>query len=457
MQTALFIMMPTESHYFVAFGLAKSLQSKGFKIYFTYDGKSSHAEFLLNEGFLPIQLRYATEYKNMSFKLMFAFFIKSILDHNFTKIRYREFLNEVIDLQRLEKNISPSIIFIDSHFSHNVLFLWRCFNKIVVINTKLSTCKSPGIPPLTVGWIAHKGLINFLRAEIDWMSLFVRRKIKIFKESIAFTGYNNEYFLKKQIRNSAKKRVSQWLSYSNCFGRGVISSPKIITYPSCLEYSCKKRFSDEYYIEFSLGRDENNYYSNEYLNLIEELDNRRQGVQIVYCAIGTQTKINDIRGTQLLRNVISGLGYIDGIELVVATGGITLNLYALPPNVHIFSKLPQLHMLSHADLMINHGGLNSISECIQAQVPVLVYPFLKNYDHFGNAARVMENGFGLIGNPSQDTPTDIVKKVQHLLSNSSYKWPLEKRLKGSQDIKFDDFIASYFSHTDLAKSDKCIN
>ena len=71
--------------------------------------------------------------------------------------------------------------------------------------------------------------------------------------------------------------------------------------------------------------------------------------------------------------------------------------------------------------MITHGGLNSISECIQAQVPMLSFPLIKKVDHFGNSARVEANGFGLKADIEKDSISIIENKILSILNNQYFR------------------------------------
>lgn len=401
--------MPMTSHYYVALGLARQLRDKGYEVYFTYDGQNEHRELIRREGFKSIYMMYATEYKHLSPKLMLALFLKTILDPDFTRKRYRSFLAEMNEILRIEKEIHPSLIFIDSHFSHNILFLWKSIRRIIILNTKLSTRKAPCIPPLNVGWVAQNTCWSYLKSEWAWVKYLFPKRLKLLKEWIIFLGYSDEYFYQKIIRHSHQRNVSQWLTWQNSFDRGAIGIPKLITYPRCLEYTWKPDFVDEYYVEIPFQKIESGLFTEQYCSLIEQLKTRKQEVKVIYCALGTLGGNFLKRAGLLLHKIIEAFGNEPNVELVIVSGNISL-----PPsqydNVHIFDKVPQLDILKHANVMINHGGLNSISECIHAGVPMLIYPLIENCDHGGNAARVVANGFGLKGNVLKETSEDIKKK-----------------------------------------------
>ena len=70
--------------------------------------------------------------------------------------------------------------------------------------------------------------------------------------------------------------------------------------------------------------------------------------------------------------------------------------------------------------MINHGGLNSITECVLNEVPVIAYPPSRKADHSSNSARVVYHRLGLRGRIWKDSPKAISKKIDRIKSNYDY-------------------------------------
>lgn len=99
--------------------------------------------------------------------------------------------------------------------------------------------------------------------------------------------------------------------------------------------------------------------------------------------------------------------------MIFSTGGIEFD--KVPTNVFLFNQVPQLDLLRNCDMMITHGGLTSIKECIQQNVPMLVYPINRKFDQNGNAARVYFHNLGLRGNISSDSSENIRKKIYSIL------------------------------------------
>ncbi len=115
---------------------------------------------------------------------------------------------------------------------------------------------------------------------------------------------------------------------------------------------------------------------------------RASGRRLIYCSLGTGGW--RYKGAeQFLRKVAeSAIG--QDYNLLVAIGE-DFDLAAFPcnePNIHVCRYAPQLKVLRHADLMITHGGMNTLNECFELGVPMIVRPGTKEIDQAGNAVRV---------------------------------------------------------------------
>lgn len=97
----------------------------------------------------------------------------------------------------------------------------------------------------------------------------------------------------------------------------------------------------------------------------------------------------------------------------------TSYLLPIPSNMYVFQQIPQLHLLSYCDLMITLGGMNSIAECIEKEVPMLVCPLSLKSDQLGNSARVVYHGLGLRAHIKWDSSRKIEKKIVRILENHS--------------------------------------
>ena len=70
----------------------------------------------------------------------------------------------------------------------------------------------------------------------------------------------------------------------------------------------------------------------------------------------------------------------ENVDVILSTKNQLKNV---PSNFHIYSYVPQTEVLKIADIFITHGGMNSVSEALVANTPMLVIPFAS--DQFINA------------------------------------------------------------------------
>src|SRR5206468_8752105 len=75
----------------------------------------------------------------------------------------------------------------------------------------------------------------------------------------------------------------------------------------------------------------------------------------------------------------------------VVSKGPQHEAYELAPNMAGAEFLPQVSVLPHVDLVITHGGNNTVTECMHHGKPMVVLPIF--WDQHDNAQRVHETGF----------------------------------------------------------------
>ncbi|HKJ43010.1 MAG TPA: nucleotide disphospho-sugar-binding domain-containing protein, partial [Sunxiuqinia sp.] len=149
---------------------------------------------------------------------------------------------------------------------------------------------------------------------------------------------------------------------------------------------------------------------------------KKEKTSVIYCSLGmlvdfcTKKKIKlyqKIRDVALLdKNSHYILGTGDDLD--------NSNLLPLPPNLFVFKSLPQKDLLKYCTIMINHGGLNSITECIFNEVPIIAYPPSHKADHSSNSAKVVYHGLGLRGKIGRDSPRAILRKINRI--RNDYTW-----------------------------------
>jgi UDP:flavonoid glycosyltransferase YjiC (YdhE family) len=90
---------------------------------------------------------------------------------------------------------------------------------------------------------------------------------------------------------------------------------------------------------------------------------------------------------------------------------------ALAPNMTGAEFLPQPAILPQVDLVITHGGNNTVTESIHFGKPMVVLPLF--WDQYDNAQRVAECGFGVRLPTYEFEPEQLHEAIERLLAAES--------------------------------------
>ena len=94
--------------------------------------------------------------------------------------------------------------------------------------------------------------------------------------------------------------------------------------------------------------------------------------------------------------------------------------------------LPQTAIVPQCDLVITHGGNNTVGECFTFGLPMIVHPLF--WDQYDNAQRVDELGFGVRLRSYAWTDDELLAAVDRLLGPSGpaeRMRPIGERLRGA--------------------------
>ena len=124
----------------------------------------------------------------------------------------------------------------------------------------------------------------------------------------------------------------------------------------------------------------------------------------VYISMGT---VNQNR--EFYRNCIHVLGQTDW-QVILSMGTNTEQFDRLPGNIQVYESVDQMAVLSIADAFITHCGMNSASEGLYFQVPLVLFP--QTPEQGAVARRVEELGAGVrLNSISEEDVLQALKKV----------------------------------------------
>lgn len=114
--------------------------------------------------------------------------------------------------------------------------------------------------------------------------------------------------------------------------------------------------------------------------------------------------------TDLLRKIVTALRS-EPVEVVMSTGtSDPADLGEIPDGWTIAPYLPQPEILAQCDLVITHGGNNTVTESLTAGLPMAVAPI--STDQFAAAADIEQAGLGRAFDPNNDS-YDTIGDIAH--------------------------------------------
>lgn len=128
----------------------------------------------------------------------------------------------------------------------------------------------------------------------------------------------------------------------------------------------------------------------------------------VYISMGTVVKNSDI-----YRNCIDVLKDTE-YQVIVSLGQNHEEFVNLPDNIQVYDSVDQMAALSIADVFITHCGMNSVSEALYYEVPLVMFP--QTPEQGAVAARAKELGAGemLLSGEKSEIVTVLDKVLNHL-------------------------------------------
>ncbi len=112
--------------------------------------------------------------------------------------------------------------------------------------------------------------------------------------------------------------------------------------------------------------------------------------------------------------------FADSLWQVVMAIGQTPRtaLETVPDNFIVQASVPQLDLLRRTTLFITHGGMNSVSEALFSDVPLLIVP--QWADQFWIAQRAAELGAAQVLPNEQVTSEQLRQSVEHIAAHREY-------------------------------------
>jgi MGT family glycosyltransferase len=138
---------------------------------------------------------------------------------------------------------------------------------------------------------------------------------------------------------------------------------------------------------------------------------------LVYLSLGSLGAAD----IELMQSLIDSLAPQSDLRITVSLGPQHDQL-TVPERFAAAEYLPQTEVLRHADVVITHGGNNTVTESVHFSCPMVVLPLF--WDQHDNAQRVHERGLGVRLDTYAHESEQLIEAVRALLQDQ----PLKARL-----------------------------
>lgn len=171
-----------------------------------------------------------------------------------------------------------------------------------------------------------------------------------------------------------------------------------IVYTSKEFQSCAETFSDKYcFIGPSIRP------------IVNEM--KKTAEKTIYISMGTVVKNKEI-----YKNCIKVLGNTE-YQVIISLGDNVVTYDNLPENIEVYASVDQMAVLSIADVFLTHCGMNSTSEALYYEVPLVMFP--QTSEQGAVAKRVEEVGAGKMLTSADEKI--LMDTIETVLSDPEYK------------------------------------
>ncbi|XP_054152705.1 NDP-glycosyltransferase YjiC-like [Oppia nitens] len=211
-------------------------------------------------------------------------------------------------------------------------------------------------------------------------SVSIRREWETHRQAICDIIYEswsdyNDYIISHGLPPLQKYKFMRGSPYLNIYG-----------YPVELDYLLARELPPKWYRFDNLKRTEQSVDSNNKFEIPEQLMKNKSG-KLIYFSMGSMGAAD----VENMKRLLAILGRTR--HRYIVSKGPKHDDYDLPGNMWGQSSVPQTQVLPLVDLVITHGGNNTVTETFYFGKPMIVLPLFG--DQYDNAQRVHEKGYGI--------------------------------------------------------------
>jgi zeaxanthin glucosyltransferase len=406
MARIVFFPLAEVGHVNATFKLARQLRARGHDIH--YLSLPDIEEHVRAQGwdFTPLfGDLFPKGYRNM---------VDEVLDSNAPRQQKKPVAHELVRRLKLQfpevlfgqdfearlREARADLLLVDATYTPPALTALRLGIPTAFICITLPLRADPAVPPLTSSTPPPSGWWSRLKIRVSWALLTNAR-----------AGYAQ--FMREQVQEFSRRypELGKLCDFRSHLQHGPhVNLPTLVT--CCSEF------------DFPRASLENLHYIGPGVDLERadaplppevEQDSR----PLLYCSLGSQGA-RALPHRPFFQAVLDAMARRPDWRLLMVVGkNLNVADLRIAPNATVVPFAPQLSVLRKASVMLTHGGLNSIKECICLGVPMLVFP--TSFDQPGNGARIVHHELGLMGDIRKVTPELLSSMLDKVTGDPSYR------------------------------------
>jgi UDP:flavonoid glycosyltransferase YjiC (YdhE family) len=317
--------------------------------------------------------------------------------------------------------LQPDVLLIDEELPEIIIRATSLNVPMRLVQYFGGTRWRPGLPPLSSHLVPDGRLRTRFQIEVVWLALWVKRCLTHLLAPLFYAGTDRRSIIQAIAAQTgfdySLAEFHHWfpMTFPN-IPTLTLAAPEFDFAPMTTtgeEYVGPMVWTDRVDAMDSLTAAELEAFL---------IQNKEQKRPLIYCSLGTFWQMD----LDFLQRVVAAFQQRPEWDLVLASGpGMEMDHFApLPDNVVVYKRVPQLTVLEQADVVLTHGGIGTINECITFGVPMVVYSTGK-LDQNGNAARILFHNLGLRGK-IDETPSSISTKIAEILEKPRFRANVER-------------------------------
>lgn len=411
-------MFPEEGHLIPSFKLAHQLQASGHEV--SYLGVADFEEYIRKQGFgfaplafAQFELGWRKRQIELLAKKKGPGRLREIAQAPFYAALCADVLNQQGVVMRYLRDTQPDLVVVDGFLAPIAIAAEHLGIRTVLLSININLPAADNYPPVVTNIVPDDTPPSRSKAGIAWRISNLTRKI-----TGLVVRFNFEKALQQVMQRYAvaPERLDQAALYPRLAPNPAM--PELIVCPQAFDFprTDAERVGVNY-IEASidLARDAEPF-------VWEQLDPQRK---LLFCTLGSQSHLYKF-SQRFFQTLIAAVAERPEWQLVLAVGPHIdpASLGSIPSDMLIVRWVNQAEVLKRASLMINHGGLGTVKECLFFGVPVLAYPITR--DQPGYAARIAYHKLGLMGSFRRISKAQFQQEISTILAEPSFKANAER-------------------------------